>query len=84
MQTQTTLYQLTIPTTRDNFIMDAKSLAAAQEEARNLLADFCKDMTPRARLNITKAARIETHVTTNSNPAFLFAQTLKATCAVTR
>jgi len=77
-------YQLFISTTRDAFIMDAKSLSAAQEEARNILAGFCEGMPTRQRINTVRASRIETHHTANSNPGELHGKTLKATNQVTR
>lgn len=79
-----TFYQLFISTTRDAFIMDAKSLSAAQEEARNILTGFCNGMTARQRINTIKATRIETHYTENSNPGELHNKTMQASNQVTR
>lgn len=76
-------FELNIIRTRDAFILDATSFAAANEEARAILADYCDGMTNQARANTYKSARLERYAATRAQAHFPENKTLLNSQAVT-
>lgn len=84
MTTKNTIqFELNITSTHDAFILDAKSFAAANDEAKTILADYCDGMTPRQRTSTYKAAKVEMYHAHMSNAHFPENKTLQGAQAVT-